>query len=61
MREATMNTALRVVLAVVAAAGTLAAGRAVAAQEQKRPMSLRLSVGVGVVLLAVYIGIAFSI
>jgi hypothetical protein len=55
-----MNTAVRVVLAVAVAAGTLAIGRAVSAREENHRMSLPMSVGVGVVLLAVYITIALS-
>lgn len=56
-----MNTVVRVVLAVAAAAGTLAIGRAASAREQNHPMSLPMSIGLGLVLLAIYVTIALSV
>ncbi|WP_157606094.1 hypothetical protein [Phycicoccus sp. Soil802] len=56
-----MSTAVRVLLAVSAAAATLAIGRAVAAREENHRMTLPMSLGVGVALLAVYLTIALSV
>ena len=57
----TMNMTVRVVLAVVAAAGTLAIGRAAYAREKNQPMPPRVTAGVGVVLLAMYLTVAVSV
>lgn len=59
--EASMTPAIRVVLALAAALGTLAIARVVSAREENHPMPLPLSVGVGVVLFVVYVTIALSV
>lgn len=56
-----MSTAVRLVLAVAAALGTLAIGRAASAREDNQRMSVPMTVGVGVALLAVYITVALSV
>jgi hypothetical protein len=57
----TLTAAVRLILAGVAATGTLIVGRVLYARERHQLMSASLSVAMGLLLLAVYSAIAFSV
>ena len=57
----TLSAAVRLILAGLAATGTLIVGRVLYARERHQPMSPGLSVAVGLLLLAVYSAIAFTV